>query len=131
MREFRRLLSVAIMLLISMHLIAQLRTISGRITSEGDNSPLPGVTVTNSATKQSTTTAENGTFSIKAADGQTLLFSYVGFAAKSVVVGSNSSIAVSLKAGASQLDEVVVTGFFNSNSKRYRDTGNTTGKLLK
>jgi TonB-linked SusC/RagA family outer membrane protein len=109
MRKFCRLLSIAIMLLMSVHLFAQLRTISGKVTSEGDNAPLQGVTVTNSATKQSTTTAEDGTFSIKATDGQSLLFTYVGFGSRTVSVGSNSSISVSLKAGASQLDEVVVT----------------------
>jgi len=101
---------MALMLLITQQLFAQLRTVTGIILSSEDNSPLSGVTVTNVETKKSTTTDEAGSFSIQGAAGQTLLFSYVGFSSLRTPITNSDNVRMTLKKSAgSQLEEVVVT----------------------
>lgn len=99
--------SIAILLLMSLQLLAQERTITGTVVSENEKLPLQSVTVTNSRTNTNTTTAVNGAFSIQAANGQTLVFSHVGYATVRLVVGSSSSYNVSLPSSSTQLQEVI------------------------
>ncbi len=107
MRKLYRLFSMAC-IFISLHTLAQERTIIGVITSDDDKSPLQGVTVTNTKTNKSTSTASNGSFSIKAGNGETILFTFVGYSPQRIVVGNNSSYNVSLKSSSAQLQEVTV-----------------------
>ena len=72
---------------------------------------LPGVNILIKGTKIGTTTDINGRFSIKVAKGGTLIFSYVGYLSKEVLVSGRTTINVLLEEDASQLDEVVVRGF--------------------
>ncbi len=72
---------------------------------------LPGVNILIKGTKIGTTTDINGRFSIKVDKGGTLIFSYVGYLSKEVLVSGKTTINVLLEEDASQLDEVVVRGF--------------------
>lgn len=103
-------------LLISCFLIAatgwsQDKKISGTISSEEDGKPLSGVNVTVKGKRGGTQTNASGEYSINAAEGDVLLFSYTGFAAQEVKVGGSSTITFSLKTDVSKLDEVVVVGY--------------------
>jgi TonB-linked SusC/RagA family outer membrane protein len=92
-------------------LSAQNRTISGKVSSSRDQSPIPGVTVTLKGSQRGVATGPEGTFTISAPAGAvTLSFSSVGFVAKDVSVGSDQeSVAVSLDESSEQMSEVVVT----------------------
>src|SRR5690606_7881532 len=59
----------------------------------------------------------DGNYSIDAAAGQTLVYSYVGFETQEVAVGASNKMNVTLKAG-SVLDEVVVTALGVSREKQ-------------
>ncbi|WP_166962817.1 SusC/RagA family TonB-linked outer membrane protein [Yeosuana marina] len=72
--------------------------------------PLPGVNVLVKGTTTGTVTDFDGNFAINANNGDTLVFSYVGYLAQEVVV-SGSVITVTLAEDAAQLDEVVVIGY--------------------
>jgi TonB-linked SusC/RagA family outer membrane protein len=109
MRKLYRLLSIVVMLLMSLNLLAQEKTVSGTVLSEDGGTPLVGVTVTNSQTNRKTTTNASGAFSIPAASGQSLVFSSVGFETQRVTVGAGNSINISLKSTSGQLEDVVVT----------------------
>lgn len=87
---------------------AQEKTISGNVT---DNSglPLPGVNIVVKGTATGTQTDFDGNYSINANRGAVLTYSYVGFAAKEIVIGDNNTINVQLSEDAAQLEEVVVT----------------------
>lgn len=87
---------------------AQEKTISGTVT---DNSgiPLPGVNIVIKGTNTGTQSDFDGNYTIQAAKGAVLSYSYLGFAAKEVVVGDGDSINVQLSEDTAQLDEVVVT----------------------
>ena len=82
-------------------------TVTGQVKDE-TGAPLQGAVVAVKGEKKAVTTNENGTFTIKAAMGATLVISHVGFAEKEIQVdGANMNIALARKAG--QLDEIIVT----------------------
>lgn len=66
--------------------LAQMKTIKGSVT-DGSGSPLPGANVNVLGEKNGTVTDLDGSFSIKAEKGRTLVISYIGFDQQNVVVG--------------------------------------------
>src|SRR6188768_2740627 len=69
---------------------AQDRTISGRLTSTDDGTPLPGVSVYIKGTNIGTVTDINGNYSIKVSVGSTLVFAFIGMVSREVVVTENN-----------------------------------------
>lgn len=92
------------------------RKITGTIISESGE-PLAGVSVRIKGTDFGTTTDAKGKFSIEVPDNAVLVFSYVGFEAQEVTVGSQQSLSIRLKAGDSQLEQVVVVGYGTQKKK--------------
>jgi len=86
---------------------AQEKTISGTVVDE-TNMPLPGATVVIKGTTTGASTDFDGKYSISANTGDTLMFSYVGYADQSATIGAQNSINISLVPDTS-LDEVIVT----------------------
>jgi len=85
--------------------------VKGRIVN-ADGSPVPGVSIIIAGTKKGVTTNSDGRFSIMVPDEKsTLLISSVGFDAKSVTVGSQSEITVTLVQSSAGLDQLVVVGY--------------------
>lgn len=72
--------------------------------------PLPGASVVIKGTTQGTTTDFDGNYSISVASGSTLVFSYIGYAAKEIAVSNQSAINAILESD-NKLDEVVVIGY--------------------
>ncbi|GAB4023649.1 SusC/RagA family TonB-linked outer membrane protein [Spirosoma koreense] len=107
MRKF--LLTQFLLCLCAIPLLAQNRSISGKVTSSEDGSPLPGVTVLLKGTTQGTTTNADGIYQINASTGDVLLISFIGFTTESLKLGNQTTVDVALKPDASQLQEVVVT----------------------
>jgi len=91
--------------------IAQNRIITGIVTdSKGET--LPGVGIKVKGSSVGATTQSSGSYSIKVPNDKAILvFSYVGFATREVLVSSKSVIDVSLKEDVSALKEVVVIGY--------------------
>lgn len=88
---------------------AQQRMITGTVVSKIQRTPLTGVTV--QAKNRTVTTDENGKFSIEAAVGDDLTFSYVGQNTQIIKVTNINALTVELQEGGSQLEQVVVTGY--------------------
>jgi len=85
------------------------RDIRGVITDENDE-PMPGVSITIKGSSIGTTTNKDGSFTINASEGNTLVFSYVGFVPQEIAVTNQSSINVKLLLlSANSLGTVVVT----------------------
>ncbi|MES2891990.1 MAG: SusC/RagA family TonB-linked outer membrane protein [Bacteroidota bacterium] len=102
----------ALCFLLSVNSWGQATKISGRIISETDGKPLPGVTITVKGKTGGTQTNEEGRFSIDAVRGEVLVFSYTGFAAQEAKVNGTADVELSLKAAeTAKLDEVVVVGY--------------------
>lgn len=98
---------IVILLMMSSPVFAQ--NITGKITASVDGSPLPGVSVLVKGTTTGTTTDAGGSYSIAANSGSTLVFSFIGYKTKEIVVSNNSIFDLTLDEDASQLNEVVVT----------------------
>src|SRR5215211_3164220 len=96
-------------LLFCMALFAQDRTITGKVSSSDDNKPISGVTVSVKGTKKSTTTDNNGNFSIQAATGDVLQFSSVGKKSSELTVSGTNTIEVQMGTRTEVMSEVVVT----------------------
>jgi TonB-dependent starch-binding outer membrane protein SusC len=91
---------------------AQSRVVTGSVTSEEDGQPLPGVSILVKGTTVGTATDLDGRFTLNVPAGQnTLVFSFMGFIAQDVLIGSRSQINIVLKPDSKILNEVVVTGY--------------------
>jgi len=95
---------ILMLLLVSNVILAQ--EVNGVVTDE--TGPLPGVSIVVKGTTIGTTTNFDGQYSINAGNGDTLIFSYVGFDTQRIKV-FGSVLNVSMKSGV-ELEEVVLVG---------------------
>ncbi len=73
---------------------------------------LPGVSVVVKGTTRGTETDFDGNFTIeKVKTGETLVFRYLGYSDKEVVIGTNLNLSVELDESSEQLDEIIVVGY--------------------
>jgi TonB-linked SusC/RagA family outer membrane protein len=93
---------------------AQTRTISGKVKSSEDNSPIPGVSVIVKGSTSGTYSDANGDYSLAVPANAVLTFSFIGFTEKEVSVGNQSVINVTLDVANTDLTELVVTGAYGS-----------------
>lgn len=90
--------------------LAQEKTISGQVVDK-NNLPLPGATVLIKNTNNGTSTDFDGNYSIKASKDVILVFSYVGYLTKEIIVGASNTINTTLQEDATTLEEVVVVAY--------------------
>ena len=86
------------------------KEISGVVTS-ADGQGLVGANVVVKGTQRGAVTREGGQFVVSAAKGETLLITYIGYAAREVQVGDQTRIEVALTEEETSLDEVVVVAY--------------------
>ncbi|PNW29293.1 SusC/RagA family TonB-linked outer membrane protein [Formosa algae] len=87
---------------------AQEKLISGTVSDEA-GLPLPGVNIIIKGTSQGTQSDFDGNYTISAASGDVLSFSFMGYKTTAVTVGASSSLNLTMAQDLSELDEVVVT----------------------
>jgi len=113
-RTFKVLILISIYF-ISNNIIAQ-QTVSGTVTSE--EGPLAGVNVMVQGSTYGNITDLSGNYTlIIPGPGTNLIFSYVGYETVIESVGNRTVIDVFLKADATQLEEVIVTGYTTQSRK--------------
>ncbi|NML21613.1 TonB-dependent receptor [Pseudoflavitalea sp. G-6-1-2] len=117
-------LTVCAMLCCSFPLFAQQLTITGTVRAEDGKSPLNGVTVSVKNGNRTTQTGTDGKYSIVASIGQTLQFSFVGYALQEVEVGKKSVINITMSQQNESLNDVVVVGY--GTQRRANLTGSVT-----
>ena len=109
---------------------AQQKQVTGNVIDE-EGLPLPGVNVVVKGTSNGTTTDFDGDYSISAAEGQTLVFSYVGFLPQEKLIGAENEIDVVLNLDAGTLEEVVVVGYGTATKQSFTGTATKVdGELL-
>ena len=106
---------LSICFLLSGFLFAQ-KSVNGTVTDE-DGVPLPGATIVVIETNDGATTDFDGNYSISAAEGDVLIFSFVGFENQELIVGNEQNIDISMSADYANLDEVVITGYGSTAKK--------------
>ncbi|GAB2554958.1 TonB-dependent receptor [Spirosoma aerophilum] len=100
--------------------------VSGKITDEKGEA-LPGVSILIKGTSRGTTSGSRGEYQLAVPDANAvLIFSFVGYTAKEVSVGSSATLNVSLAADNKSLNEVIVTGVFDKRKRMEASVGITT-----
>ena len=108
MRKKITTLITGIFLLLTLNLFSQEFTVKGKVSDSSGE--LLGVSVLIKGTNNGTSTDFDGNYSIKAKKGDKVIFSYIGYKSKEVIV-KNSLLDVVLEEDSSELDEIVVTAF--------------------
>lgn len=85
-------------------------TVKGKITNS-TGEPVVGASVVVKGTTVGTNTGEDGSYSIAAAKGATLVVSSVNYTTREITVGDNNTINVQLAPVAGDLDQVIVVGY--------------------
>ena len=119
------LLGFALSILTVMSVLAQSKTITGRVTSAEEPEGVPGASVVVKGTTQGTITDIDGSYSIQVpSEATTLVYSFVGYLTKEMPIGSNSVINVVMDVDVKTLNEVVVVGY--GTQERREITGSVT-----
>ena len=100
-------------------IIAQDRTIMGRVISGEDNSALPGVNVLIKGTSRGTLTDADGNYKLDVPDNTetVLIISFVGYQREEIVIGDKSVVDVTLSPDIKSLQEIVVVGYGTQEKK--------------
>ena len=103
-------LLMALIMFCSWQFVLAQKTITGKVTDAKDGSTLPGVSVVVKGTTTGAVTSIDGAYSVKVTgSNDVLVFSFLGYEGKEVVVGSQSIIDVVLTQSAEVIEGVVVT----------------------
>jgi TonB-linked SusC/RagA family outer membrane protein len=107
----------------ALHVLADV-PVTGRVVGP-DGKPLPGVTVLVRGTTVGGTTDADGRFSLRAPEGSTLLFSFIGYVGQPVLVTSANAanVSVTMREDTQKLNEVVVVGYGT------QERGSVTGAI--
>lgn len=109
----RRSLSCLLSLFLIFQIVnthAQTTTIRG-VVKDAKGTPVEGATVSVKGTAQGVSTDKNGSFSLQAAPGATLVVSSVGYLSKEVTATGGAPLNVQLDQISNTLEDVVVVGY--------------------
>lgn len=112
---FSPLLFLIVALSLPGFVIAQ-SNVTGKVSDE-TGAPIGGVTIIVKGKSVATTSLENGSFSIAAASGDVLVFSYVGYGLKEISVGASNVVDVTMLTQVNELEEVVTVGYGTQRKK--------------
>jgi len=86
--------------------------IKGTVTDGADQTPLPGVNITEVGTQNGTASDENGNFTFTVNGPQsTLRFSMIGYAPQDIELDGRTYLAVTMTLSSQKLDQIVVIGY--------------------
>jgi TonB-dependent starch-binding outer membrane protein SusC len=108
---YASLLLTAIFMALSLGTFAQQRTIRGTVTDQS-GATLPGVSISIKGTTTGVASDINGEYTLNVpGPDAVLVFSYVGYDAQEIAVGTQTQINVTLTTGMQMLSEMVVVGY--------------------
>jgi TonB-linked SusC/RagA family outer membrane protein len=117
MRRVLLLLTASLVLVVSA--FAQERTVSGKVTSGEDGTIMPGVNVVLKGTTIGTVTDAEGNYKLNVpASGGILIFSFIGAKTTETEIGSRNVVDLVLQSDATELSELVVTGYSDISQKK-------------
>ncbi len=111
LNHFKRFFLMGVISFFLTNVMAQERTIYGKVVDE-NNEGLPGVNIVIKGTTQGTITAVDGTYRLNVPEEASLLvFSTIGYNSQEMTVGARSVIDVAMEENVEELKEVVVIGY--------------------
>ncbi|HEX7845231.1 MAG TPA: TonB-dependent receptor plug domain-containing protein, partial [Chitinophagaceae bacterium] len=115
----RKALLLVVLLLPMLVVMAQNKTVTGRITDESGN-PLAGVSVSAKGSRVGTSTNQNGMFSLSVpTNTRSLVFTSVGYQAREMDIASDNTANARLEIGVTESENVVVTGYTRERASKY------------
>lgn len=141
----KQVVGLFFILLCTLQLQAQEKTISGTISDE-NGLPMPGVSILVKGTSNGTQTDFDGNYTIKTHLGDVIRYSSIGYLTVDKTVGTSNNISFNMKVDTSALEEVVITAMsikrkrdnvthayqsVNINSQGYRGSGSTRKRTKK
>ena len=121
-----KLLLLSSLILLAQQLLAQTKTVTGKVTDSKDGTPLAGVSVKPKGTNTGTSTGIDGSFTLSVSDrAKTLVLSYVGYNDIEVAI-SGSDISATMVQSDKSLSEVIVVGY---GTKLKRDVTGAVSKV--
>lgn len=99
------------LLFVSMVTMAQQKQMLSGNVKGTDNIGIPGVSVVIEGTTTGTITDIDGNFSLETAQGDVVVFSFIGYETQKVAVGSQTTLNVILQESVELVNEVVVVGY--------------------
>jgi TonB-linked SusC/RagA family outer membrane protein len=110
MKKFKLLL-IGLLLGTSFTVFAQ-QTVKGIVKEKATGEYLPGVSVMVKGTTIGAETDFDGNFTIdEVKAGDTLVFRYLGYADKEIIISTNFNLTIELEESSEQLNEIVVVGY--------------------
>lgn len=103
-------LLLAVTLLLSGNVFAQVSKITGKVVDNSTKEALPGVSVVVKGTTIGAATDLDGNFTLQAEQGSTLVFSFIGYKSQEVIA-DQTVINVNLLTDTENIDEVVIIGY--------------------
>ncbi|WP_137402215.1 SusC/RagA family TonB-linked outer membrane protein [Echinicola rosea] len=85
--------------------------VTGTVTDADSGEPIPAANILIKGTAKGMVSDVDGSYRISVEAGQVLVFSFIGYDSREVVVGDQEEVNVALKSSASDLDEFVVVGY--------------------
>ena len=101
----------------SLNLLAQNKTVSGKVVANDNDSLLAGVSIRIKGTTTSTLTARDGTFTLNVAPNAVLVFSSIGYTTQEVSVKNLNTLGIRLLTDQQSLQQVVVIGYGTAKRK--------------
>ncbi len=117
-KKFRKSgLSILLLLMLApLAMVAQTKSVTG-LVKDTKGYPVPNVTVVIKGSKKGISTSPDGTFTISASNGATLLFSSVNYENTELKVGADNSYTIILNDRQTVLTDVVVVGYGKGSRK--------------
>ena len=114
--KFSVLLLIAMIALFHASGYAQSKVVKGTV-KDASGLPVPGVNVLIKGSQNGVSTDLDGSYSINAAPGNVLTYSFIGFKKQEITVGSAATVNVVLQEEDNSLEEVVVVGYGTKKKK--------------
>lgn len=108
--KFSVLLLITMLALLQASAYAQSKVVKGTV-KDASGLPVPGVNVLIKGSQNGVSTDLDGSYSINAASGNILTYSFIGFKKQEITVGSAATVNVVLQEEDNSLEEVVVVGY--------------------
>lgn len=109
-------------------MVAQTRTITGKITASSDGTGIPGVNIQVKGTQKGTSSNASGTYSLEVSGASPVLsFTSIGFDAQEIKVGNRNVVDVVMTSSTQELNEVVVTAL--GIKREEKSLGYSVGKV--
>ncbi|WP_162846982.1 SusC/RagA family TonB-linked outer membrane protein [Mucilaginibacter gracilis] len=112
MKHFSKLCFLLLFSFATLQVMAQSKTIKGKVTDKKDGSPLIGASIVSDAGGNGTATDINGQFTLAVPNAaKSLTVSNIGFIKLTVLINGKTTVNIALEANSSNLSEVVVVGY--------------------